>query len=819
MLSGDPTAAGQAANRHYVDTQVAGVTQQVSGKLGRAGDTPTSLADVRYANQFVGANVGAQIDAACADLGGSHGVVVIPSSMGAGWSSMGVPDSCLIEDLRGQGGSSGTAYYKSFDFYGRYSNTAAGLNIIQPLMVEGDAYAGGVSSGSNKTQYSSIHAEFDARTTGERKNVAGFMRCQGKGDCIGSAFWAQDWGGYSANGDEGNEGGRFEADQADGVAYPVPSGAVTAATANAVTVSWTGGSNAYLGEARPLINLSRGLYATGTVAGTAMSGGACTVTGTGTAWAATFGAGAHQDLFLEISGNNGTHLRWTVPVTQVVDDTHLAIEYNLAELGASCLGPWMTQSGAYKLYRGGTVSSLGAVIAGTKAPATVNLTAGGGFFQSGDIVEEPAGYNYHGTGVTAVVSRDVGEPQGSGVYVGNIGSAPFQNAFKSHGPFLSGIVIDSALSQDGLVFNQPIAGGFGPLLRSNDIASGNTRLMFWMNGSGAQRTIDYVRPSEVLSFPGGQYFSTNSSGMGVGTYPTPGVQLLMYNGTANQTSIEVLNGNAAGNATQIVTLNSSGIPAFKTTPVTTEFNNGMSVVGYGGNESGQTWSVSSASGGAAFATLSTTGKADFGTNVAVNDAAGTVYDSGLSSGGVPGISFNPSGAVKKFGIFGGSPGNSNGMLQFWDWTANQSILNYGSNGWTVPQAIAFSRVNGPVTVQTGDTGSIVQSYDLATGGSGTLEYNVMHNGVETLVRNGRGALTLVSTAAPLNLKPGNAVLQVTGQVVASNGFQNTGGATWMTGGAAPSGACVTGSLYSRTDAGATVNAALYVCVASAWVGK
>jgi hypothetical protein len=522
--------------------------------------------------------------------------------MAAGWSNLGVPDNCLIRDERGAGGSFGTGYYKGIDFYGRYTNVAPGLNIIQPLMVEGDAYAGGINTGTAKTQYSGFHSEFDARTVGERKNVVGFMRCQGKGDCLGSAFWAQDWGGYAGGGDEGNEGGRFEADQADGAAYPVPSGTVSSVNGNAVTVSWSGGSNAYVGEARPLINLSRGVYATGTVAGTALTNGACTVTGSGTAWATTFGAGAHQDLFLEIVANDGTHLRWTVPVLQVVDDTHLVIEYTLVELGPTCLGSWMTSSGTYKVYRGGVVASLGAVTTGTKLPAGVNLAAGGAFFEAGDNIEEPVGYNYHGTGIAVLVSREVGEPQGSGVYVGNLGAAPFQNLLKSNGPFLNGLMLDSPLVQDGLVFNQPVGGGFGALVRSNDQLSANTRLMLWKSANGGLRSVDYDRTGDVLSLPGGQYFSASSAQFGIGTTPVPGTLAYLYDGVANQTGLTVAATGASGDAPLIMTTNASGIAAFKSNPLTTEFNGGMNLVGYSGNEINPTWRVNSADGSASFGT-------------------------------------------------------------------------------------------------------------------------------------------------------------------------------------------------------------------------
>lgn len=55
---------------------------------------------IRYADQFAGANVTAQINAAIADLGGSNGVVVIPSTMGTGTPTS-VPSGVVLFDFRG----------------------------------------------------------------------------------------------------------------------------------------------------------------------------------------------------------------------------------------------------------------------------------------------------------------------------------------------------------------------------------------------------------------------------------------------------------------------------------------------------------------------------------------------------------------------------------------------------------------------------------------------------------------------------------------------------------------------------------------------
>jgi hypothetical protein len=96
-LAGDPTTSSQAATRHYVDTQTASVNMGLAQKLSRQGDTPISMAGVRYASQF------SSIQDAITDAG-TTGAVVIPSDY-AGIDDFSNPQNIPIIDLRG--GSSG----------------------------------------------------------------------------------------------------------------------------------------------------------------------------------------------------------------------------------------------------------------------------------------------------------------------------------------------------------------------------------------------------------------------------------------------------------------------------------------------------------------------------------------------------------------------------------------------------------------------------------------------------------------------------------------------------------------------------------------
>ncbi len=542
---------------------------------------------------------------------------MVPSSMGAGWSKAGVGDNCVIEDHRGQGGAyGGGVFTKNIDFAGRYTQTGAGLNLISPLMVEADAYAGGVNSYPAKTQWSALRLEMDGRTVGERKSVQATLRCEGKGDCIGGAFWAYDWGGYGTGGDESNEGGRFQSAQTDGIAFTVPNGTVTAVNGNAVAVNWVNQSNAYAGEQRPLLDLSRGVYATGTIAGAGLVNGACTVAGAGTQWTA-LGTGGHGDLFLEITANDGPHLRWAVPIESVIDDTHVTVEYNLGEIGATCLGATMAQTGPYKIYHGGVVTGLGAVVAFTNKPGALTLAAGAGAFQAGDLVEQPVGYNYHGAGVVALVEREVGEPQGSAYEAGNLGSAPFQNVLRAAGPFLYGVAIDGALADDGVLFNGPVGGA---LLRANDTGAAQQAVLTLFASGGGQRNMVYDRTNDQLllnTFPG-----VGVSTLAVGTNPqyVAGNAAYVYYNNAGETGLTVAPAAVPGAGVAIVNAAVAGVPRFRVENLRSFVNNGSDLIGFSDNQATQVWKIGGANGSAVFGSVTSNGTVN-ATGYQVNGAA------------------------------------------------------------------------------------------------------------------------------------------------------------------------------------------------------
>ncbi|MCU1307076.1 MAG: putative autotransporter protein [Acidobacteriaceae bacterium] len=598
-LANDPVAPGQAANRHYVDIQTSTLNAGLLSKLGRINDSPITLAGVRYADQFAGTSVGGQIDAACADLAGANGTVVIPNTLGPGWSLQQTPSNCNIRDERGNGGSTQASFARGTDFYTRVTTTTGGFQIPSTLLLEQDAFGGGVNSypggAGTKTQWGPLRIEMQGRTIGERKGIEANIYTSGKGDSIGGMFSSFDFGGYNTGGDEGSEGLRAVSFQGLGNGT-VPVGTVSAITGTTITGTWTSGTNAYLGEQRPLINSSRGVYSTGTLAsgsGTAPF----TIVGSGTAWAATLGAGAKSDLFLEYTAFNGG-ARFVIPVLSIVDDTHLTAEYSISEIGPTGFSP----SGAYKIFRGGMVSSLASPPSGSLNATAVNLAAGGGDFQVGDSIEQPLGYNYHGRGLQIALNQVLGGPtQGGGIAIDNVGTQNYRDAIRvsgAVGSFVNGLNFFNQVGQ-GVVFNSS-PNGLGDIV---DFGTSNvaTSALYFLHTNGASRRLILDRTVDTWFFGGGQALAGGDSRFALGGIaPDATTQAYIYLNNAAWRGLIVNNRVAPNAGVALADFQVNDVPLFRIENTKVKFNNSVDVLGYSDNATTQKWGVTGSTGAGRF---------------------------------------------------------------------------------------------------------------------------------------------------------------------------------------------------------------------------
>lgn len=121
-LAADPATSDQAANRHYVDTQVTTVSGSLVQKLARQGDTPITMGATRFASQF------ANIQAAITDAG-TNGSVVIPADY-SGSDSFTNPNNVQIMDMRGDA-SAYRGLYNVRDFGAKPDDTTDDWAAIQ----------------------------------------------------------------------------------------------------------------------------------------------------------------------------------------------------------------------------------------------------------------------------------------------------------------------------------------------------------------------------------------------------------------------------------------------------------------------------------------------------------------------------------------------------------------------------------------------------------------------------------------------------------------------------------------------------------------
>jgi hypothetical protein len=574
----------------------------ISGKLGRQGDTPVTMAGIRFASEFQGTTPSDKINSAVSDCKDTQCVVIVPSGMAAGMPSK-IGDNTKIIDFRGNG-----TYRKDIGIFSRWTKVDSGLQLVDNLHLSTDAYRGGVNEwptgAATKTQYASLWLTGRYRTIGERKDITEDVWCLGKGDCTGISSFIRDFGGYQTGGDESNEGARIDAEQGMSTGTDgFPWGTVTAVAGSKVTATWTHPD--YLGEQRPVINTSRSVYSTGTLSSANGSNTPCTITGSGTSWN-TLGTGAHSDLFLEIVPLSSGSLKYVVPITSITDATHLVIEYKQKELDATCIGLGLPAGAAYNIFYGGVVSSLDDPPAGASDPSAVNLAGTASMFQVGDSIQQPIGYNSNTTGIAVYTNRRIG-PDNNGSVIGNFYNQGkrIESGLRVWGKYNYGLffnAMDPAASFTTIQRIYP-AGNLRLVQIDSNTAGSWVQLYAMPNAAGDYRYLTYDRSADSFTLSG---TTTNpawivNGNIGAGG-SSPSARMFAQTASGDATS-SALVGNLTNGASTGAALaaQSNGQNKFAVYANRMVVNSGLPLRGYSGVESGETWTVDSSNGQAWFA--------------------------------------------------------------------------------------------------------------------------------------------------------------------------------------------------------------------------
>lgn len=249
VLAGDPTSTAQAANKHYVDAVVSGistgltqtvskapqVTQVISQPSGTQMQT-NLLNGVEYASQYVNGfgNNGIASAASAADCAAGCDVKADRSySLTEGYSpskwNFALTGGTHVEDSRG--GERHDSYFNPVSFLNPGNDAGEVIDVVSTRStaeVSGRTHAGGISSqgvvvnhkgltgGSNlfpatienpvpyfKTAYSALLVNGSYNSAGQHVMVPQELDCFGVGDCLMGSQFLRASGGFRDEADEG----------------------------------------------------------------------------------------------------------------------------------------------------------------------------------------------------------------------------------------------------------------------------------------------------------------------------------------------------------------------------------------------------------------------------------------------------------------------------------------------------------------------------------------------------------------------------------------------------------------------------------------
>jgi hypothetical protein len=312
-----------------------GITNVVPGSVlvsNRAAALPIFQAKpVLDLRDFSGISVGAKIDAACASLSGSQGAVQILSSVGAGTSIVGLPQTCALLDYRGQpivpnSGSFPISLPASpYEYYKTLTSAPASTNDESATAYfELDHKGGGnYTFPGFKSTYSGITA--DVFSQGKGQEFAGKFEIfkRGIGEAQGVYSAAYNIGPTPVGGQEPTTVWRGDGGDCINCAGGADAYTLTVASYAAGVLTWVeAGFGPLIGEGMTLV-LNQSQYTTGSIL--SQSGTPPTFVGSGTTWSTYSPAATAGKVCFSMAEQDTAGFQFWYPVTSIASDTSLTI--------------------------------------------------------------------------------------------------------------------------------------------------------------------------------------------------------------------------------------------------------------------------------------------------------------------------------------------------------------------------------------------------------------------------------------------------------------------------------------------------------------
>jgi hypothetical protein len=737
--------AAQFVTREYVDEKTSNLNAGMAQKLSRDLDTPINFGALRFATEFaIGQAAGLKIDAACADLAGNKGTVLVPSTMAAGNSIVGTPSNCQIWDFRQNGGPSplgleGAGILRANVFKSRVTSVpdhATAYNSVGHLFYQ-DFASGGYNTVPKTTSYA-LGVFKLARSPGQHFGAVLTGNHTSFGDGIGLITDQRCFGGFSAGGDEGCIGLRTSVGQGN----TIFKGTVFSKNGNTIVYDWTQWDGAR-GENLPMI-ITAPLVATqsaGTV--TVASGPPVVVTGSGgQTWMDLCPAGSGPCSFggdttytaqyakfrrffckdADSGTGEGAEVRFCVPILRIDSNTQLTLDFrNIPSPnpgGVQIAWTGSTAAGTYKIFKGSFVTTVGYTDpAGQTGTFTVE---DGTDFSASQSIENQVGASYQGTGISVIASTwtPTAASNTTLITAQNEGSRRISGAFGVGGEFdrLFQVFYDGE--------NRP---SYGMLLGAKSpnvwISGPDTvndsihTLVQVRRNAGSFANLTFNKATDDWTFANTLHISAAGNRMAMAADSQPGTAFYM---AANGTDAGlVIQGNATGS---LLTAAIGGVPRFLVNSTQAQFNNGIGLFGYSGDSAGQVWGVSGSNG-----------RANFNGGVCYDNAQ-TVCDT-VGSGA-------PAGACVTGSTYKRSNGGSASTLYICEAGAWSATGGAGSGTW--------NSIQNPSGVQSLSMGANASTWtwNAATGASVDL-FRLTDSASNT----GTGHILSVETASSSNAKP------------------------------------------------------------------